>query len=74
MDYPVKDKIEYLLYIISEFAAAHSLSLRQSYHYLKRFKGLFFIDQFYGINHTLPVGAVIKDLTQYCGKNGGSLQ
>ncbi len=73
MEYPVKDKVAYLLCIISEFAAAHSLSLRQSYHYLKRFRGLLFIDQCYGVNHTLPLNTVIEDLTQYCGKNGGSI-
>ena len=40
MDSDVKNKVEYIIAVISEFAAAHSLNTLQAYRYLERFKGL----------------------------------
>ena len=41
-----KNKVEYIIAIISDFAKEHSLNTMQAYRYLERFKGLDFIDKF----------------------------
>lgn len=73
MDAVVKDKVEYIVAVISEFAAAHSLSTAQAYRYLERFKGIDFVIRFYNVEHTLPFEDVIEDLTAYCHRKGGAL-
>ena len=52
MDSDVKNKVEYIIAVISEFAAAHSLNTLQAYRYLERFKGLDFVSRFYNVEHT----------------------
>ena len=62
MDSDVKNKVEYIIAVISEFAAAHSLNTLQAYRYLERFKGLDFVSRFYNVEHTLSFEDVIEDL------------
>ena len=69
----IKDKIAYLIAVISEFASAHSLTNAQAYRYLDRFNGLDFISRFYNVEHTLPFEDVVEDLTAYCHRKGGAL-
>ena len=73
MDTEVKNKVEYVIAVISEFAVAHSLSTQQAYRYLERFKGLDFVIRFYNVEHTFSFKDVIDDLTAYCHRNGGAL-
>lgn len=73
MDKKLVDKVNYMIAVISDFAAMHSLSNAQSYRYLNRYKGLEFIDKYYEVEHTLPFEDVITDLTAYCRRKGGAL-
>ena len=73
MDKKLVDKVNYMITVISDFAAMHSLSNAQSYRYLNRYKGLEFIDKYYEVEHTLPFEDVITDLTAYCKRKGGAL-
>jgi hypothetical protein len=73
MDKTTKDKVEYTIAFISDFAKTHSLSTMQAYRYLERFKGLEFIDKFYGVLHTFSFEDAIDDLTAYCHRKGGAL-
>ena len=65
MDSDVKNKVEYIIAVISEFAAAHSLNTLQAYRY--------FVSRFYNVEHTLSFEDVIEDLTAYCHRKGGAL-
>lgn len=47
MDFNVKDKVEYIIIFVQEFARRHSLTMRQAYNYLRRFRGIDFIDRHY---------------------------
>ncbi len=67
------DKVNYLIAVISDFAAMHSLTNTQSYRYLNRYKGLDFIEKYYEVEHTLPFDDVLTDLTAYCRRHGGAL-
>ena len=73
MDKKVKDRVEYIIAVIGDFAMKHSLTTMQAYRYLERFKGLDFIDKFYEVNHTFSFEDVIDDLTSYCHRIGGAL-
>ena len=43
MEPGIEDKVAYLIAVISEFAAKHTLTTPQAYRYLERFKGLDFV-------------------------------
>ena len=69
----IKDKLAYIIAVVSEFAAAFSLNPQQAYRYLDRFKGIDFVDRFYDVEHTQSFEDVVEDLALYCRKNGGQL-
>lgn len=69
----IKDKIAYIIAVVNEFATRFSLNSQQAYRYLDRFKGIDFVDEFYGVEHTLSFEDVVDDLALYCHKNGGAL-
>lgn len=73
MDKQTKNKVEYIIAVINDFASAHSLTSMQAYRYLERFKGLDFVDKFYEVEHTFSFEDVVEDLTTYCHRKGGAL-
>ncbi len=73
MDKQTKNKVEYIIAVINDFASTHSLTSMQAYRYLERFKGLDFVDKFYEVEHTFSFEDVIEDLTAYCHRKGGAL-
>lgn len=70
---PVKDKIEYTVAIVSDFAKKYSLSTTQAFNYLDRFNAIALLEQHYNIAHTLAFTEIIDDLALYCKNHGGSL-
>ncbi|HIX73606.1 MAG TPA: DUF3791 domain-containing protein [Candidatus Parabacteroides intestinipullorum] len=73
MEPGIEDKVAYLIAVISEFAAKHTLTTPQAYRYLERFKGLDFVNRFYDVEHTFSFEDVVDDLTAYCHRKGGAL-
>ena len=73
MSKSVKDRLDYLIALIAEFANAHHLTPKQAYMYLKEYKGLDFADEFYDVEHTLSFDEAVDDLTIYCKRMGGRL-
>ena len=69
----LKNKLEYIIAVVSEFAARFSLNPQQAYRYLDRFKGIDFVDKFYNVEHTQSFEEVVEDLALFCRKNGGQL-
>ena len=67
-----KDKIAYIIAVVNEFATRFSLNSQQAYRYLDRFKGIDFVDEFYGVEHTQSFEDVVDDLALLCRKNGGA--
>ena len=65
---PVKDKIEYTVALVSDFAKKYSLSTTQAFNYLDRFNAIDFVNQHYNITHTLPFAEIIDDLSLYIAK------
>ncbi len=73
MDFTIRDKVEYIIIFVQEFARRHSLTMRQAYNYLRRFKGIDFLDNHYGVAHTQSFGNMVDDITEYCHRQGGAL-
>lgn len=69
----IRDKVEYTIALINEFAKAHSLTTSQAYRYLERYNAIDFIDKHYGIAHTQRFEDVITDVTNYCKRFGGAI-
>lgn len=73
MEYNVKDKIEWTVIFLTEFGKRHGLTLKQSFNYLLRYKGLNFVEKHYDYLHTQSFTLAVDDLTQYCRKLGGDI-
>lgn len=67
------DKINYMIMLITKFAVANDMSVQQAYIYLQDYKGMDFVDEFYDVEHTLPLDDVVDDLKIYCKRMGGNI-
>ena len=56
---PVKDKIEYTVALVSDFAKKYSLSTTQAFNYLDRFNAITLLEQHYNIAHTLAYSEMV---------------
>ena len=61
MEKDTKNKIEFMVVCISEFARRYN------------WKGLAFLEEFYDVEHLLSIEDAVDDLTVVCKKNGGML-
>ena len=70
---PVKDKIEYTVALVSDFAKKYSLTTTQAFNYLDRYNAIALLDQHYNIAHTLSFSEMIETLASYCKDRGGNI-
>ena len=73
MKYNIRDIIEYIIALVNEFAKRFGLSEKQAYRYIRIHKGVAFIEQNYGIIHTLDFNETVDSVALYCRKAGGKL-
>lgn len=73
MKYNIRDIIEYIIALVNEFAKRFGLSEKQAYRYIRVHKGVDFIEQNYGIIHTLDFNEAVDSVALYCRKAGGKL-
>jgi hypothetical protein len=66
-------KIQYINLCIDEFARKFRLAPKVAYNYLKQFKGLAFLDEFYDVEHTLALEDTLNSMQKVCARNGGTL-
>ena len=55
MEKDTKNKIEFMVVCISEFARRYKLTLQQAFRYLNNWKGLAFLEEFYDVEHLLSI-------------------
>ena len=67
-------KIESIVMSIEEFGRAYSLSSSEAYAYLKKYKGLDYLDDYHEPLSCLPMESLVDDLAQVCRSNGGKLK
>lgn len=68
-----KNKLQYAVALVSEFAAHFNISQRQALNYLVRFKGFQHLEEFYDVLHTFSFEDSIESLAMVCRNNGGKL-
>lgn len=73
MDELTKNKAEYLIIFINEFAQRYNLSSLQAYRYLSSFKALNFLVEQYNIAHTQSFESMVSDMAAYCRRHGGAI-
>ncbi len=73
MKYSTRDIIEYIIALVNEFAKRFGLTEKQAYRYIRVHKGIAFIEQNYGIMHTLDFDEAVDSVALYCRKTGGKL-
>lgn len=66
--------VRYTVALIAEFAKRFSTSKTAAYNYLKDFKGLDYLKEYYDVLHTLSFEEAIYALAKVCQRNGGQLQ
>lgn len=73
MDYKLHDVIEYIVGVVSEFASRYNLTDTQAYRYISFHKGISFLEENYGIIHTLDFDEAIDSVAMFCRRSGGEL-
>lgn len=73
MSKKLRDKVEYLVLLIAEFAVRCKVTEAQSYRYLNQYGALALCDEHYDIMHTLSVEENVETLQSYCRRKGGTL-
>lgn len=68
-----QNKIKFIIALVAEFSRTYQLKQKQAFNYLRRFKGLDFLEKHYNIMHTQSFEDVIESLTIVCQRNGGQL-
>ena len=67
MKYNIRDIIEYIIALVNEFAKRFGLTEIQAYRYIRIHKGIAFIEENYGVMHTLSfddaVNGVVDSIT-----------
>lgn len=73
MKYSIRDIIEYIVALVNEFAKRFGLTEQQAYRYIRVHGGIAFIEENYGIMHTLSFEDAVDGLALYCRRTGGVL-
>lgn len=66
--------LNYIVICIDEFAKQKAISRSEAYSYLKKYKGLEFLNECYEAEHTVSLNDAIEDLTEICKGNGGTIE
>jgi len=69
----IEKESDYFLMIFVMIAKKYHLSIYDTYQYLRKYKGVEFLEEFYDVEHTLNSDDVVDDLIAICGQNGGTL-
>ncbi|MCQ2201649.1 MAG: DUF3791 domain-containing protein [Bacteroidales bacterium] len=68
-----KNMLEFLVALVSEFAARLGISQDVAYNYIREYQGLEYYFKHYNVLHTLSFEENVEDMIQVCANNGGKL-
>ena len=69
----LKDRVEYIVALIAEFAKFYGISDKETAQYLSRYHALELCEKHYNIMHTLSFADNVNSLATYCRRQGGYL-
>jgi len=72
MSESMRDMINYMVVCINDYADRHGYSYVDSYDYLRKNKGLEFLEDCYDAEHTLSLDDALEDLDCICKRNEGA--
>ncbi len=68
-----RNVLDYIVVCVSEFATRYDIQMQEAYQYLRQYKGIDYLREFYDVEHTLSFEDAIDDLTTICQNNGGNI-
>jgi len=68
-----KDVVDYIAFMVNEFALRHKLSMKDSYNYLNNYGGINFLDRHYEFEHCENPLITLDTLLRICKREGGNL-
>ena len=69
-----KNRLNYTIALIAEFASRFGIGERQAHNYLSHFNGLSHLATYYDVIHTLSFDDAVDAMIQVCEHNGGKLK
>ena len=69
----IRDKIQYVVALIAEFAKKYEMSDALAMRYLQHFNALELCEKHYDFMHTQSFASTVNDLAAYCKRMGGEL-
>lgn len=69
MSRTMRNMINYLVVCVNDYADRHGLARSVSFDYLRRNKGLAFLEDCYEAEHTLSLDDALEDLDAVCKRN-----
>lgn len=70
----IKNRIDYIIACVSDFATRYNLSYQQAYAYLRRHTAIDFLLDCYSAMHIQSIENSVDDLQLYCYNRGGRIQ
>ena len=67
------NKIDYMVVCVNEFAERFILNYKDAFNYLFKYNAIKFLNENYGIEHTLSIEDAIDDIIIIAKNNGGNL-
>ena len=68
-----RNKIDFLVALIDEFAKRFGLSSKESYRYISQYGGVQMFFNHYDILHTLSFRDMVDGMAAFCHRHGGQL-
>ena len=68
-----KYQVPYTNACIRAFGRRFAISTKEAYLYLRKYRGIAFLIEFYDIEHRQSIEDAVDDLIIYCRNNGGNL-
>jgi hypothetical protein len=69
----VKDIVDYIAFMITEFSLKHGLSMKESFNYLYNYGAIEFLDKHYEVEHCENPNITLDVIQDICRRNGGEL-
>lgn len=66
-------EVPFVTECVRAFGARFGMSRQAAYHFLRQFKGLDFLIEFYDVEHLQSIEDTLDDLVIVCQRNGGQL-
>ena len=68
-----KNHIDYVVMLVRDFGSTHNLTPRQAHNYLRRYRALDYVEEFYDVEHTLSPEDTLRSLDIIAKRNGGRI-